>query len=65
MSGERPRARWVMVVAEGVDPAEPRAHFHCERCGERFVTVYPIKAATFVAVSNGFIKAHQHCEARP
>jgi hypothetical protein len=53
---------WVFVVMAGVSVAEPRPHLHCTRCGERLVTVLPLKVDTYLEVSRGFMRAHRNCK---
>lgn len=58
----QPDAPWVMAVMANVAPEERRPHLHCERCGERLVTELPMRAGTYVEVSNGFLRAHADCQ---
>jgi hypothetical protein len=52
---------WVVVVAAGVDPHEPRSHLRCDRCGERGVIELPVRVDTWVAMAKGFEKVHRQC----
>ena len=63
-----PRARkgdWVFVVMAGVDPAEPRQHAVCKRCGERLVFQLPMRITVFVAMTRAFVKVHSFCKLVP
>ena len=53
---------WRIVVMADVDPEEPRPHMRCTRCGERMVTVLPLKLLTYVEMMKGFLRAHTKCK---
>jgi hypothetical protein len=62
MTQTRSRAGdWVVVVAAGVDPAEPRPHHLCQRCGARLVIDMPVLVTVWVAAGRAFLKAHKRC----
>jgi hypothetical protein len=51
----------IYVVAAGASPVEPQAHWWCKHCDERAVQSFPIKVDTWLAMSEGFMKAHKGC----
>lgn len=53
---------WCVVVMAGVDVEEPRPHMRCTRCGERMVSVLPLKLLTYVEAMKGFLRAHTECK---
>ena len=55
---------WCFAVMADSDPKEPRPHIHCERCGERLITILPIRVETYAEVIKGFLRAHSHCQAK-
>lgn len=52
---------WVLVRGADVDPHEPRPHGICTRCGERLVTLLPMRSSVYIAMCRAFVKAHDHC----
>jgi hypothetical protein len=55
---------WCFAVMAGVDPTEPRPHIRCDRCGEKMVTVLPLRLETYVETLRGFARAHANCKAK-
>ena len=56
-----PRADHVVAVMAGVSAEEPRPHLHCEHCGDRFITVVPVRVEMYLAISKEFIREHRLC----
>lgn len=55
---------WCFAVMAGVDSEEPRPHVRCDRCGERMVTILPLRVETYVETLKGFGRAHAKCKER-
>lgn len=55
-------SNWCFAVMANAEPAEPRPHLHCTRCGERMVTTLPMKVETFIEVIKAFNRAHAKCK---
>lgn len=53
---------WIFAVASGVSEEQPAAHWHCERCGERVATSFPIEITTYVEMMKGFARVHRGCK---
>lgn len=57
------KVTWCFAVMAGVDTEELRPHLRCDRCGERMVTILPIRLETYAETLKGFARAHSKCRA--